>query len=85
MSERPPLPLNSSVKMLRDDLNLAGGGEYLRRCVDVVHVYETMPGWCQCGERWWGGGEHIVQRRFWHRWHEPRISNTGQSQGYGTP
>lgn len=75
MAERPPLPIGSSVKMLRDDLNLAGGGEYLRACADVVHVYETFPGWCQCGERWWNGEGGVAERRWWHRWLTPRVSS----------
>ena len=75
MKLRPPLPLNRSVVMLRDDLNLAKGGEVLRVCADVAHLYESVPGWCQCGERWWDGFDGVVQRRFWHRWITPKVSN----------
>ena len=62
----PPLPLMKSVRVFPLDeaieINEDGtieGATVMRSCRDPVHVFEDIPGHCQCGEQYWSWGEVI--------------------------
>jgi hypothetical protein len=57
----PPIPVSKAVIVLPDDGTMSvdvdgtiKGATVLRHCRDPVHVFENVPGPCQCGEHQWG-------------------------------
>lgn len=58
---RPPVPLSKAVIVLPEDgsmtINEDGTIENataLRHCKDPLHIFEDLPGHCQCGKQYWG-------------------------------
>lgn len=65
---RPPLTIANSPRTVTFDFSMDDDGtpvlekkeaRYTRHCSDWAHVYEKVPGDCQCGERWWDGKDGV--------------------------
>lgn len=64
---RPPISLAKAVLRLPGDgtinINPDGtieGATAMRHCRDNIHVFEDLPGYCQCGEEYWDINEWNV-------------------------
>lgn len=60
VTPNPPISLAKAVLLLPEDgtmkINLDGtieGATAMRHCRDSIHVFEDVPGYCQCGSQHW--------------------------------
>lgn len=49
---RKPLPPESAPYDVTNDRPMT-------RCEDLIHVYASLPGRCQCGENFWDGTHNV--------------------------